>query len=56
VKKEASTSFLKKRSKKLLLIWTEVVSTTLAQINKSFLLLFFKKEVLSFSSGVFAGC
>jgi hypothetical protein len=33
--------------KKLLVIQTVVVKTPLAQINKSFLLLFFKKEVLS---------
>jgi len=31
-----------------LLIWTTLVKRPLAQINKSFLLLFFKKEVLSF--------
>jgi hypothetical protein len=44
--KKARTSFLKKRSKKLLLTWTVLVATPVAQINKSFLLLFFKKEVL----------
>jgi hypothetical protein len=42
---------LKKRTKKLLGIWTEVVKPTLAQMNKSFLLLFFKKEVLAFVLG-----
>ncbi len=51
-----STSFLKKRSKKLLSV---AIGTVLAlldyvldAISKSFLLLFFKKEVLLFSSGV----
>jgi hypothetical protein len=45
--------FAKKEPKKLLLIWTEVFSPPVAQINKSFLLpqagrLFFKKEVLAY--------
>jgi len=43
-----SSFFAKKEPKKLLLILTELVSPPLAQINKSFLLLFFKKEVLAF--------
>jgi hypothetical protein len=46
--KKERTSFLKKRSKKLVLICTTLVKRPLAQISKSFLLLFFKKEVLSF--------
>jgi hypothetical protein len=51
--KKGRTSFLKKRSKKLLLIassrrfksanWMQLVT------DKSFLVLFFKKELLSFS-------
>jgi len=48
VKKAASTSFLKKRSKKLLLICAMAGSTISVQIDKSFLLLFFKKEVLAY--------
>jgi hypothetical protein len=47
--KEVSASFLKKRSKKLLLHMTEAVKLAVAQINRSFLLLFFKKEGLSSS-------
>jgi hypothetical protein len=47
-RKEGRTSFLKKRSKKLLLIWATGVATSTVQVNKSFLLLFFKKEVLAF--------
>jgi hypothetical protein len=50
LKEKERTSFLKKRSKKLLLIaasrpfkWANAV---LPLIDKSFLLLFFKKEVL----------
>jgi hypothetical protein len=46
---KARTSFLKKSSKKLLLLRTALVSPPPAQITKSFLLLFFKKEVLPFS-------
>jgi len=41
-KKIGRTSFLKKRSKKLLLIWLR------DHMNKSFLVLFFKKELLAF--------
>jgi len=44
---ESASFFEKKEAKKLLLIWTQAVSTRLAQTNKSFLLLFFKKEVLA---------
>jgi len=48
-RKEGRTSFFeKKEAKKLLLNWTSVVSAPVAQIRKSFLLLFFKKEVLAF--------
>jgi hypothetical protein len=40
------SSFLKKRSKKLLRIQVRVVAGVSGPIDKSFLLLFFKKEVL----------
>jgi hypothetical protein len=51
------TCFLKKTRKRPLLIWTVLVEPTLAQINKSFLLLFFKKEVLAcFSRPASRGC
>jgi hypothetical protein len=44
---EVRASFLKKRSKKLLLNWTVLVSRPLAQIHKSFFASFFaKKEAL----------
>ncbi len=36
--------FLKKRSKKLLRIWTEPIRKSRSQTSKSFLVLFFKKE------------
>jgi hypothetical protein len=39
--------FEKKRGKKLLLIWASGVGTPQAQMGKSFLVLFFKKEPLS---------
>jgi hypothetical protein len=42
-----SSFFAKKEPKKLLLIYTALVPRPVAQINKSFLLLFFKKEVLA---------
>jgi hypothetical protein len=50
--KKERTSFLKKRSKKLLVILASGRFTSAVQINKSFLLpragrLFFKKEVLA---------
>jgi hypothetical protein len=38
---------LKKRSKKLLRVWAEPLRKSRSQIGKSFLLLFFKKEVLA---------
>jgi len=51
--KEGSTSFLKKRSKKLLLIAShkrfDGANSVLPLIVKSFLVLFFKKELLAFS-------
>jgi hypothetical protein len=43
---EGSSSFLKKRTKKLLPVWAEPVRRVGSQTIKSFLLLFFKKEVL----------
>jgi hypothetical protein len=53
-KKKVSTSFLKKRSKKLLSLGPSLLSTNTVPADriddsrdKSFLLLFFKKEVLS---------
>jgi hypothetical protein len=48
VKKKASASFLKKRSKKLLLNWAPGGETSTVQINKSFFASFFaKKEALT---------
>jgi hypothetical protein len=53
-RKKASTSFLKKRSKKLLFhgilpldAASNVASQASRPVGKSFLLLFFKKEVLA---------
>jgi hypothetical protein len=43
--KEASASFLKKRSKKLLVLRAVATSAPTPAMSKSFLLLFFKKEV-----------
>jgi hypothetical protein len=43
-----SSSFLKKRTKKLLRMGAALVGPPRLYTNKSFLLLFFKKEVLSF--------
>jgi len=45
VRKEGSASFLKKRSKKLLLNWDCGVFTTAAQFSKSFFATFFSKKV-----------
>jgi hypothetical protein len=42
-----SSSFLKKRTKKLLQVWLGPTGKTAAEIIKSFLLLFFKKEGLT---------
>jgi hypothetical protein len=51
--KEGSSSFLKKRTKKLLLVAVWAVETWAgrgqARHGKSFLLLFFKKEALGFA-------
>jgi NitT/TauT family transport system permease protein len=55
VREEGSASFLKKRSKKLLLNWAGGGETSAVQINKSFLLLFFKKEALAFFLAIAAG-
>jgi len=43
---KTSASFLKKRSKKLLLLWPGGGETSTVQFSKSFLVLFFKKEHL----------
>jgi hypothetical protein len=43
---KGSSSFLKKRTKKLQLLLSRDVATPMAQGVKSFLLLFFKKEAL----------
>jgi hypothetical protein len=40
--------FFEKRTKNLLLIWASAGFTSTAKTHKSFLLLFFKKEVLVF--------
>jgi hypothetical protein len=42
--KEASASFLKKRSKKLLLHWAGGRETTSVQFSESFLVTFFQKS------------
>jgi hypothetical protein len=44
--KEGRSSFLKKRTKKLLFVGRRAGRTGAAPMSKSFLLLFFKKEVL----------
>jgi chromosome segregation ATPase len=50
MRKEASSSFLKKRTKKLLLVWlTRGLRLARQQTSKSFLVLFFKKELLAFT-------
>jgi hypothetical protein len=41
---EERTSFLKKRSKKLLSTWLRLIRKGSAQARKSFLVLFFKEE------------
>jgi hypothetical protein len=46
-RQEGRTSFLKKRSKKLLQIWLRRLRGGSAQTRKSFLVLFFKKAPLS---------
>jgi hypothetical protein len=46
--KQGSISFLKKRNKKLLLAWfTRAIRLASTEASKSFLVLFFKKELLS---------
>jgi hypothetical protein len=45
------TAVLKKRSKKLLQIEASLVRPARRQTNKSFLVLFFKKELLSYAFG-----
>jgi hypothetical protein len=46
-RKKASSSFLKKRTKKLLFCWfTRQERSTRTETSKSFLVLFFKKELL----------
>jgi hypothetical protein len=47
--KEGSGSFLKKRTKKLLNPKPSLAGKAEAETDKSFLLLFFKKEVLAFA-------
>jgi hypothetical protein len=45
--RQESSSFLKKRTKKLLLPWlTRLIRPVRTEENKSFLVLFFKKELL----------
>jgi hypothetical protein len=44
--KEGSASFLKKRSKKLFPVWCVPPACDWAPTDRSFLLLFFKKEAL----------
>jgi hypothetical protein len=46
--RERKSSFLKKRSKKLLPVLASVFPDRLSHMNKSFLVLFFKKELLLF--------
>jgi hypothetical protein len=45
--KEGRISFLKKRNKKLLVFLVDAAART--RVSKSFLVLFFKKELLSFT-------
>jgi hypothetical protein len=48
--KEAAAFLKKSGAKNFWLLWARGVTTSTAQINKSFLLLFFKKEALLFPS------
>jgi hypothetical protein len=48
ISKKVRPSFLKKRSKKLLVILASAFPERLGPVRKSFLLLFFKKEESSF--------
>jgi hypothetical protein len=47
VKEVRQAALFEKSAQKLFLIWTVLVKPPLAHINKSFLVLFFKKEPLS---------
>jgi hypothetical protein len=54
--KQGSISFLKKRNKKLLLCWlTRQERSARTETSKSFLVLFFKKELLSLRLPSFSG-
>jgi hypothetical protein len=50
MKKRQEISILKKAAQKLLLIWAHGGETSTGPVQKSFLLLFFKKEALPFHS------
>jgi hypothetical protein len=45
--KQSSRFFEKKLRKKLFLFWSVLVKTPVGQIDKRFLVLFFKKELLA---------
>jgi hypothetical protein len=45
--RQGRSSFLKKRTKKLLVLWALALMVQRPAVNKSFLLLFFKKEALA---------
>jgi hypothetical protein len=47
VGEERTSFFEKKEAKKLLLVWSMPLEPPVPQIYKSFLLLFYKKEVLA---------
>jgi hypothetical protein len=49
---EKKNFFFKKRSKKLLSVWLRLFRTGSDQMNKGFLVLFFKKELLAFASPI----
>jgi len=54
---QGSSSFLKKRTKKLLLCWLTRQATLVRTVErKSFLVLFFKKELLPLRLLLVAGC
>jgi hypothetical protein len=52
--RQARGSFLKKRTKKLLLIWTALEKPPRAQLAKVFLLLFFQKKQSLLTETAFA--
>jgi hypothetical protein len=52
--RQEKASFLKKRSKKLLLIWIALVKPPRAQLSKVFLLLFFQKKQFLLTETAFA--